>query len=195
MATPAQLELVDKHVQDAVAKGARVTTGGKRGETGLFYAPTVLVDVDHTMQCMTDETFGPTLPVMKVSSEEEAIRLANDSPYGLSGSIWTGDPATADRIARRLDTGSVSVNNAMASIFQFPLPMGGWKQSGLGVRFGGPTGILKYCKQQSYCAERIELGSEIHWYPYTKRKNRIAAAAVRLLGAHDWRRRLGRKGR
>jgi len=195
MATEPQLELVERHVEDARAKGAKVLTGGKRGPAGLFYEPTVLVDVDHTMACMTEETFGPTLPVMKVSTEEEAIRLANDSPYGLSGSVWTGDADRADRVARQLETGSISVNNAMASIFQFPLPMGGWKQSGLGMRFGGPSGILKYCKQQAYCAERVDLNSEIHWYPYKKSKSKFAARMVRLLGAHDWRRRLGREGR
>jgi acyl-CoA reductase-like NAD-dependent aldehyde dehydrogenase len=195
MATENQLEIVERHVQDARDKGARVLTGGTRGATGLFYAPTVLVDVDHTMDCMTEETFGPTLPIMKVRDEEEALRLANDSPYGLAGSVWTGSPERADRVARRLEIGSISVNNAMASIFQFPLPMGGWKQSGLGMRFGGPSGMLKYCKQQAYCAERVDLKSEIHWYPYKKSRSKASALMVRLLGAHDWRRRLGRKGR
>jgi acyl-CoA reductase-like NAD-dependent aldehyde dehydrogenase len=191
LANDAQVEIVERHVQDAVDKGARVLTGGKRTGQGLIYEPTVLVDVDHTMQCMTDETFGPTIPVMKVSSEEEAVRLANDSPYGLSGSVWTGDQDHGVEIARKLETGSVSVNNAMATIFQFPLPFGGWKESGIGMRFGGAEGMLKYCRSQAVSTERLNLSSEIHWYPYTKRRGKVQARLVRLLGARGWRRRLG----
>jgi acyl-CoA reductase-like NAD-dependent aldehyde dehydrogenase len=194
LANDHQRAIVERHVQDAVDKGARVLTGGKCSEHGLFYPPTVLVDVDHTMQCMTEETFGPTLPVMKVSSEEEAITLANDSVYGLNGSVWTSDEQRGARLARRLETGGVSINNAMATIFQFPMPFGGWKQSGIGVRFGGPAGMLKYCRTQSITTERLGLGSEIHWYPYTKRRGRLQERLVRLIGAHDWRRRLGLSG-
>ena len=81
----------------------------------------------------------------------------------------------------------------MMTVFQFPMPMGGWKESGLGVRFGGPNGILKFCRQQAYTDERIDLKTEMHWYPYTKAKSSISSKMIRLLGAHDWRRRLGRK--
>jgi acyl-CoA reductase-like NAD-dependent aldehyde dehydrogenase len=195
LANEAQMAIVERHVQDAVDKGAHALTGGKRAERGLFYPPTVLVDVDHTMACMREETFGPTLPVMKVQDEEEAIRLANDSPYGLGGSVFSGNAARAERVSRRLEAGGVSINNAMAHVFQFPLPFGGWKESGGGVRFGGPDGMLKYCRRQSVSSERIDLKSEIHWYPYTKRRGRLQGRLVRLLGAHDWRRRLGRAGR
>ncbi len=86
LANERQMEIVERHVSDAIEHGARVATGGKRAsEEGLFYEPTVLVDVDHSMACMREETFGPTIPVMKVADEEEAVRLANDSPYGLGG--------------------------------------------------------------------------------------------------------------
>jgi hypothetical protein len=74
------------------------------------------------------------------------------------------------------------------------MPFGGWKQSGLGVRFGGAAGMLKYCRTQSITIERLKLGSEIHWYPYTKRRSKLQERLVRLLGAHDWRRRLGLRG-
>jgi acyl-CoA reductase-like NAD-dependent aldehyde dehydrogenase len=195
LANDRQMEIVERHVQDALDKGARALTGGKRAERGLFYPPTVLVDVDHTMDCMREETFGPTLPVMKVASEEEAISLANDSRYGLSGSVYTADSERGERVAQRLETGSVSVNNAMATIFQFPLPFGGWKQSGIGTRFGGAEGILKYCRQQAITTERLSLQSEIHWYPYSKRRGKLQERLVRMLGANDWRRRLGGKPR
>jgi acyl-CoA reductase-like NAD-dependent aldehyde dehydrogenase len=191
LANENQMEIVERHVRDAVDKGARVLTGGKRAAGGLFYPATVLVDVDHTMSCMTEETFGPTLPVMKVSGEEEAVRLANDSDYGLNGSVWTADSDRGVRVARRLETGGVSVNNAMATIFQFPMSFGGWKQSGIGSRFGGGDGLLKYCRRQSVTTERLSLGSESHWYPYTKRRGKLQERLVRLIGANDWRRRLG----
>jgi acyl-CoA reductase-like NAD-dependent aldehyde dehydrogenase len=170
-----------------------VLSGGTRSEHGLFYPPTVLVDVDHTMACMRDETFGPLLPVMKVANEEEAIALANDSNYGLSSSIWTTSRERGERVSRRIEAGAVNVNNAMVNAFQFPLPMGGWKESGLGHRMGGPDGIRKYCRQQSFVSEKINFGTEIHWYPYTQRKARLTSRVLRLIEMHDWPRRLGRK--
>lgn len=191
MSTEAQLGIVERHVADAVDKGAKVLTGGKRAESGLFFEPTVLVDVDHSMLCMTEETFGPTLPIMKVANEEEALRFANDSPYGLSSSVWTTDRARADRVARRLEAGAVNVNNVMISTFQLPLPMSGWKTSGVGSRSGGAAGMLKFCRQQSVVSEKVHLKSEPHWYPYKKTSSTMQARMVRMLGAHDWRRRLG----
>ncbi|AKK26877.1 aldehyde dehydrogenase family protein [Mycobacterium sp. EPa45] len=194
MVTATQLDIVAEHVEDAVAKGARVVVGGKRRQ-GNCFEPTVLVDVDHTMRCMREETFGPTVAVMRVADADEAIALANDSEYGLSSSIWTRDRAKADRLSRRIEAGSVSINNALVATFQLPLPMGGWKNSGLGTRFGGAQGVLKYCRQQSVVEERIAMKSEPLWYPVVPARARLIARAVRLLGAHDWRRRLARTGK
>jgi acyl-CoA reductase-like NAD-dependent aldehyde dehydrogenase len=192
MANEAQVQIVERHVKDALERGARVLTGGQRAERGLFFPPTVLVDVDHDMLAMTEETFGPLLPVMKVADEHEAVRLANDSPYGLASSVWTTSSARADRVGRQIEAGGVNINNAMTNVFQFPLPMGGWKSSGLGHRFGGPNGIHKYCRQQALVSERINLKNEIHWYPYTLKKAALTDRMLRLVGMHDWRRRLGR---
>lgn len=192
MATESQVQIVEAQVADALAKGARIVTGGRRAEKGLFFPPTILVDVDHTMTCMREETFGPLLPVMKVSSEAEAVSLANDSPYGLAGSVWTSSDDRARRVGIQLETGGVNINNAMTNVFQFPLPMGGWKESGLGHRFGGPNGVRKYCRQQAFVSERIDLKNEIHWYPYSPRKGAFTDKVLRLTGMHDWRRRLGR---
>ena len=109
MTTPPQLDIVERHVADAVAKGARRATGGKRGEgQGPFYEPTVLVDVDHTMQAMTEETFGPTLPIMKVADADEALRLANDCRYGLRERPSTKDVERGEALARRLEAGTVA---------------------------------------------------------------------------------------
>jgi acyl-CoA reductase-like NAD-dependent aldehyde dehydrogenase len=171
LVTAAQVDIVERQIQDAVNKGARVLVGGKRRVPGNFFLPTVLVDVDHTMDCMREEAFGPTLPVMKIRSEAEAIDLANDSPYGLAGSVWTADPERAQRVAKKLETGGVSANNAMATLFQFPLPFGGWKQSGLGSRLGGAHSVQKYCRTQAFVADQLPIsGKDPQWYPYSARK-------------------------
>lgn len=194
MATERQVEIVERHVGDALERGAHVVTGGRRKDVGLFFEPTVLTGVDHSMACMTEETFGPTLPVMKVADEDEAIRLANDSPYGLAASVWSRNPARADRVARRLEAGAVNINSALTATMLLVLPMGGWKSSGVGGRNGGASGILKFCRQQSIVTERFQLKSEPFWYPNSPRMNRLQARLVRLTGAHDWRRRLGLRG-
>lgn len=191
MATAAQLELVERHVADAISKGARALTGGQRSAEGLFYPATVLVDVDHSMTCMREETFGPLLPVMRVESEDQAVALANESEYGLAGSVWTSSSRRARRVGSRIETGGLNVNNVMTNVFQFPLPMGGWKRSGLGHRFGGPNGVRKFTRQQAFVSERIPLKNEMHWYPYSPAKGAVVERALRLTGLHDWRRRLG----
>ena len=147
------------------------------------------------MLCMREETFGPTLPVMKVHDVDEAIRLANDSSYGLSASVWTRDRARGEQIARRLEAGAVNVNDMFANIFAIPLPQGGWKQSGVGARLGGAHGIRKYCRPQAITATRLTPKSELLWYPYTARRGKLGQRLLRLLLARDWNRRLGRRRR
>ncbi len=142
--------VTDRHVADAMAKGARALTGWRAPAVpGSFYPPTVLVDVDHSMSCMTEETFGPTLPIMKVSSVAEAVRLANDSPYGLSASVFSGDVERAKDVALQLDAGAVNINDVVANLMCTTAPMGGWKESGIGARFGGADGMRKFCRQET----------------------------------------------
>ncbi|MDF3144732.1 MULTISPECIES: aldehyde dehydrogenase family protein [unclassified Streptomyces] len=154
LATPAQRDLVHRQVTEALSGGARALTGGVPGAVGTSYRPTVLVDVHHSMACMREETFGPTLPVMKVADADEAVRLANDSPYGLSASVWTRDTARGEAIARRLEAGAVNINDVYSNLLNFPLPHGGWKESGTGVRLGGAQGMRKYTRQQAITAPR-----------------------------------------
>jgi acyl-CoA reductase-like NAD-dependent aldehyde dehydrogenase len=179
--SPPQVDLVDRHVRDAVEKGARAVVGGRRGPgPGDFYEPTLLVDVDHTMECMTEETFGPTLPVMKVRDADEAVRLANDSPYGLQASVWTRDAAKGERLARMIEAGVVSVNDAQVNYVALELPMGGWKESGLGSRHGA-DGIRKYTKRQALLVTRWAPKRDVHMLPYRERTTRFMERLLRFL--------------
>jgi acyl-CoA reductase-like NAD-dependent aldehyde dehydrogenase len=187
MTFPPQVDIVERHVEDAKAKGARVLVGGARGEhaSGYWYEPTVLVDVDHTMLAMTEETFGPTLPIMKVRDEEEAIKLANDSPYGLGASVFGKDIKHAEAVARRIDAGAVCVNDALVNYSALELPMGGAKASGLGSRHGA-GGIRKYCQQQAILVTRFATKKDPHMYPYSaKMTGRLSKLFKFLYGRGD----------
>ena len=182
MTSPDQTDLVEEQVNDAVAHGARAVVGGKRGEgPGDFFEPTLLLDVDHSMECMTEETFGPTLPVMKVDDAEEAIKLANDSPYGLQASIWTKDTERGEELARRIEAGVVCINDAQLNYVALELPMGGWKHSGVGSRHGA-GGIRKYTKQQTLLVTRFApTNKDIHMLPYKKRTTKLLGRTFKLL--------------
>ena len=193
MATPAQRDIVERHVREATAAGAKVLVGGKPTGVGTFFEPTVLTDVTPDMACIAEETFGPTLPVIKVADEDEAVRLANDSVYGLSATVWTGDNARGERIARRLEAGAVNINDAMTNVFCFSLPMGGWKESGIGYRGGGAAGLIKFCRQQAITAPRIPTQkSEMLWYSSPQKQSNFARAAIRAFSGRG-RRRFGKK--
>jgi acyl-CoA reductase-like NAD-dependent aldehyde dehydrogenase len=194
MTSPRQIEIVEDHVTDALSSGAKALTGGSRVEgPGDYFEPTVLVDVDHSMKVMRDETFGPVVGVMKVRDSEEAIRLANDTPYGLSGSVF-GERERAEQVARRVECGAINVNDVLVNYFATDVPMGGWKQSGIGLRHGEP-GIKKYCRSESLVITRIGGKREPTWYPYTKGRRRLLSPISRFFGARDWRRKLGLKKR
>jgi acyl-CoA reductase-like NAD-dependent aldehyde dehydrogenase len=146
MISAAQLEVVERHVAEAVASGARVLAGGRRNPDfeGLFYEPTVLVDVTPDMVVMREETFGPILPILRVRDEEEALRLANDSGYGLNASVWTRDRHKGVELARALESGSAVVNDCMTTYGLAEAPFGGRKQSGIG-QVNGEIGLKSYC--------------------------------------------------
>jgi acyl-CoA reductase-like NAD-dependent aldehyde dehydrogenase len=169
MTMPRQMDIVAAHVDDARAKGAHVLTGGGAVEgEGRFFEPTVLADANHSMDCMVDETFGPTLPVMKVSDSEEALRLANDTTYGLSASVWTKDLARGEALARRIRAGSVCVNDANIMFDAREAPFGGSRESGVGSRHGA-GGIRKYCEPQTVLVTRFGGKRDPHWLPASPR--------------------------
>ncbi|MCW3016458.1 MAG: Aldehyde dehydrogenase [Solirubrobacterales bacterium] len=176
-----QIELVEAHVQDAIAQGAEVQIGGRRGPgPGRFYEPTVLTGVTHEMRCMREETFGPTIPVMKVDDVEEAVRMANDSVYGLQASVWTKDVARGEQLARRVEAGAVIVNDAMTNYAAFGAPMGGWKSSGVGSRHGA-NGIRKYCKTQTIMSARFSPKKDPNMFPYAAWRSRALGRVVRFI--------------
>src|SRR3954469_21049100 len=176
-----QLDIMEDHMKDAVDKGAKVLVGGKRREgEGRFFEPTVVVDVNHEMKLMQDETFGPILPVMKVRDEEEALRLANDSRYGLNSSVWTKDIEKGERIASQIEAGSTCVNDAVANYVAQELPFGGVRESGIGVRHS-PAGIRKYCHAHSILVTRFAMKREMYWFPFSKRNAKILERILVLL--------------
>ena len=191
MTSPNQTAIVEDHVNDALATGARALTGGKRVDgPGDYFEPTVLVDVDHSMKVMRDETFGPVVGVMKVRDSEEALRLANDTRYGLSGSVFGEKRAgRAGRPPGRVRRGQRQ--RRAVNYFASDVPMGGWKESGIGFRHGEP-GIKKYCRTESLVITRFGGKREPTWYPYTQGPPPASSPAIaRFFGARDWRRKLG----
>jgi acyl-CoA reductase-like NAD-dependent aldehyde dehydrogenase len=192
MTFPPQLSTVTEHVDDAVQRGARVLHGGHAGVgPGRFFEPTLLVDVDHSMACMREETFGPTLPVMKVANAEEAVRLANDSPYGLQATIVGSDTGRARRLAEQLEVGCVTINDVQSNYMALGLPMGGWKESGLGVRHGA-EGIRKYTKLQAVSVNRFPLSRDLHMLPFNPANYRFILNLVKAI--HGRRPFFGKKG-
>jgi acyl-CoA reductase-like NAD-dependent aldehyde dehydrogenase len=177
---PPQLERAERQVSDAVAHGARVVAGGARRADlpGQFFAPTLLADATLEMAVMRDETFGPVLPVMRVADAEEALRIANDSPMGLSGSVWSGDAQRALALARRLEAGSVCVNDVLVNYFCVEAPLGGVKGSGLGFRHG-PEGLRQFCRVETVVEDHPVLGLLTPFlgrqlmFPYRTRTQRI----------------------
>ena len=165
----AQLKIVTEHVADAVAKGARVLTGGRRREDlgGYFFEPTVLLDVTSDMKVMTEETFGPVLPIKVVNDEDEAIREANHSRYGLLASVWTADNEHGRRLARRLEAGTVIINDAIYTNGAAQTPWFGVKESGLGVAHG-KAGMLEFVRMKHINWDLLPLKTNMWWFPYTE---------------------------
>ncbi len=192
MTFPPQLDIVSDHVEDAREKGARILTGGKRKDgPGNWYEPTVIADADHSMKVMVDETFGPVLGVMKVKDADEAVQMANDTRYGLSASVMSKDTKRAEQVARRLEVGATNVDDVLTNYFLHNLPMGGWKQSGVGFRHGA-YGIKRFCRTESIVTPRVPQGKrDPLWFPHKRRERRFMNGILRFINARGLRNRFG----
>jgi len=187
---PKQLEIIEAHVADAIAKGAQVLTGGRRNPNlkGLYYEPTVLVNVTHDMLIMREETFGPTLPIMRVRDEDEALRLANDTAYGLGATVWTTDNERAIRLGTQINSGSVCVNDMTMTYGALEAPFGGRKASGIG-HVNGDAGLRGYCYQQAILVDRFRGKQTESHFPYSAEKDAGMQKFMRFL----WGTRVGRR--
>ena len=180
MSSEQQLRTVERHVYEATARGAKALTGGERtpDAPGPFFPPTVLTNVNHEMDVMREETFGPVLPLMTFRTEDEAVRLANDSVYGLTASVWTSDLARGKRIAERIEAGTVTVNDVLYTHGIAQTPWGGVKQSGFG-RTHGRAGLLELVNQQHVHVNRFPFLPDAWWFNYTTDAGKLFRSLAR----------------
>jgi len=187
---PRQLEIIEEQVNDAVSKGAKVLVGGRRNPDldGLYFQPTVLTDVTDDMAVLRSETFGPVMSIVRVADEEEAIRRANDTSYGLTASVWTRDTRKGFEIARRIDAGNVDVNDFPQTYGSAEVPFGGRKHSGVG-QVNGAAGLRGYCFAQPIQIDRFGGKQTEGQYPMSLSKDEGFQKFIRFL----WGTWLGRK--
>ncbi len=187
-----QLEKVEAQLRDAVARGARILTGGiRRPDIGPnFLEPAVVANVDHSMELMREETFGPVIAIRAVASADEAIALANDSPFALSASVWTADTNRGAEIASRLRVGSVMVNDVASYYGISEAPHGGPGSSGWGHSHGR-LGLLEMVQTKYIDVDRLSRVRKPWWFGYSAELAAAADAFVRAMFAPNWRKRLG----
>jgi len=190
MTSDAQVAIVKDHLQDAITKGAKVLTGGPDAISGSYIQPTVLTGVDHRMKVMTDETFGPVIPIQRVGSLDEAVKLANDSKYGLGSTVFAGKAARA--LAAKLRAGMTSINSVMGFAGIPSLPFGGIGHSGFG-RIHGDEGIREFTRTKSTAEQVVSIPLNMMTFRQPKEMpNRLRAMIKQLYGdgvvakAGDW---------
>lgn len=189
---PAQLDIIQGLVDDAVERGARALVGGQRNSNlpGQYFEPTLLVDVDHSMRITQEEIFGPVMVIVRVRDEAEAIRLANDCPYGLGSSVFTGSRARGNKIARQIRSGMTVVNDYGLAYMMQALPFGGVGISGFG-RINGREGLRACCYEKVIVDDRVPLGQSISFHPVRAHSYDLVESAVRVIYARGLRAKAG----
>lgn len=202
-----QTEIIQQHLSDALDKGAELHTGVEWDGTSKLIPPMILTGVDNSMKVISEESFGPFLPLLPFSDEQDAIEFANNSEFGLSASVWTKDLKRADRVTRAIKTGNVSVNNVMLTEGNPALPFGGVKNSGFG-RYKGETGLHSFCNVKSVLIDKNSSKIESNWFPYTHEKyslfskmtealflGKMVSFVVTGLKLESYSNKVGKKGR
>jgi acyl-CoA reductase-like NAD-dependent aldehyde dehydrogenase len=180
MISDKQVLIVSELVRDAISNGAKILTGSDWDFKSRFIPPIILENTTKQMRINQEEIFGPVLPLMKFKNEQEAIKLANDSNFGLSASVWSNDLERAKRVSSQLITGNISINNVMLSEGNHALPFGGVKDSGIG-RFKGIQGLRGFCNIKSVLVDKNSKKIEANWYPYTPRKYELFSGLIQSL--------------
>jgi succinate-semialdehyde dehydrogenase/glutarate-semialdehyde dehydrogenase len=186
-----QVRIVEAHVNEAKAAGARILAGGARlpAVGANFYAPTVLADVTHAMRIMREETFGPVLPIMAFDTDDEAVRLANDSEFGLAASVWTRDSQRGERLARRIHAGTVMVNDVVSCFGISEAPHGGVKASGIG-RTHGRFGLEEMTRLKYLDTDLMPGMKKVWWHGYGESFRRQMEGFLDMQFAHGLGKRL-----
>lgn len=173
-----QVDIIKEHLDDAIAKGAKIIHGGKID--GNFVEPTILIDVNHSMLVMQEETFGPIIPIMKFKTIDEAIQFANDCSYGLSASVWTKNISRGKKIAKQIQAGSVLINDCISYFGAGEADVGGIKMSGTG-RVHSRSGIMEMVYEKYYNYDTFTWQKKLWWFNYTENSTNKIKEATQFL--------------